>query len=209
MKLIGLAVVALLAAGMICGPVAAAETPSSFGFIDVQGVFDGYEKTQKSNAQLDMLSKQLETRLKTISEFKLLDEAEGKELMDLKVMENPADKDKDRMKALEDKERALDAELKDLQSKKEPTDQDKARLKELQDISAASDNTLLKLNEDYTKQLRAKNEELAKEIRDDMLKAIETVAGENKINVVLDKIAVLYGGMDLTEAVTKELNKKR
>ena len=51
-------------------------------------------------------------------------------------------------------------------------------------------------------------ESLSSKIEGDILQAIKLVAGEKGFDVIFDKRAVLFGGTDITNAVTGELKKK-
>ena len=51
-------------------------------------------------------------------------------------------------------------------------------------------------------------ESLSQRIEDDILQAIKTISAEKGLNVVFDKRAVLYGGVDITQPVIDHLKKK-
>jgi outer membrane protein len=208
MRRSGIVVAVLSIAVGLSAPAVAADAPFTAGFVDVQEVFSKYEKTAKSNSELEAFGNQLDAQLKALAQHKLLDDAEVKELQQLVVKADPTDKDRERLAALDEKQKGLDKELIDLQAKKEPTAQESARLKELQDKSTAADAALTKLSEEFEKQFGEKKNKLSEEIRNDILKAIEAVAKDKKLSLVLDKIAVLYGGTDITEPVISRLNKK-
>ncbi len=190
------------------GP-AFAQQQATIAYVDVQKVFQDYEKTAASNKTLEDLGKKLDSQLQALAQHKLLSEAERNQLLDLVGKDNPTDKDKEAIKALADRQKALEQELQTLQQKNPPTDQEKARLKELMDTSTKTDEQLAKLSDEFEKQFNAKKDELSKIIRDDILAAIEAVAKDKKITVVVDKIAVLYGGTDITQPVLDRLNKKK
>jgi outer membrane protein len=209
-RFLGIALAAVLVGGLLAAPAVAADAPPlSLGYVDVQEVFGKYEKTKTCNADLEAYAKQLEQTMQAIAPYKLLDDNEFKELMDLVAKPNPTDKDKERLAALEGREKALDKELKDLQANKEPTELEKARLKELQDKSAKADDEIAKLSDQYDNQFNAKKDELSKQIRDDILKAIDAIAKQKALNLVMDKVAVLYGGVDITQPVIENLNGKK
>lgn len=210
-RLIGIAIVVLVLGSVAAvAPAVAADAPAQvIGMVDVPTVFNDYEKTKKSQADLKALEGQLTQQLQTLSENKLLEDGERKELGDLVVKENSTDKDKERVKALQEREKTLDGELKDLQSKKEPTEAEKTRLKELQDKSAKADESIAKLGDSFKDQLAQKSDAMSQQLRDDILKAISAVAAEKKMTVVVDKVAVLFGGADITQAVLEQLNGKK
>ena len=201
----GVVIAALIVALAAVGAVQAADT---FGFVNVQDVFQGYEKTAKSNAELDALSKQLVAKLQVMDENLLLSDSELQELMTLRIKGQLTDPENARMKALQDREIVLDKELADLSSKKEPTAQEQARLKELQDRQVKSRESSDKLKDESEKTFGDRSKALSQEIRDDIVKAIEAVAKDKKLSMVVDKEAVLYGGTDVTKDVLDKLGKK-
>lgn len=209
MRSLGIALVAIVIAMAVIVPVYAADAPAAIGTVDVPAVFQGYQKTELSNSTLESLRAQLVKELQTLSETRLLDENQSKELIELVRKPNPTDSDKQRIAALQDAEKALDKELKDLQAKKEPTEQEKARQNELQARIAKSDDNIASIKDQSEQQFEAKKEELSGQIRDDIIKAIEDVAKSKGMALVVDKMAVLYGGDDITEAVLEKLNGKK
>lgn len=208
-RLLVVAVVAVMLAAVLIAPAHAADAPGSIGMVDVAAVFQGYERTTKSNGELEAFRSQLVKQLETLSEYRLLDDNESKELADLVRKPNPTEADKQKISALQEREKALDKELKELQAKKEPTEQEKARLKELQDRTAKADDNIAKLKDESEQQFDVKKNDLSEQIRADILKAIETVAKDKKLTVVVDKMAVLFGGTDVTDSVMEKLNGKK
>lgn len=196
-------------AALSFSPVKAADAQASFGYVDVSIVFEQYSKTTKTKADLESFAGQLELQLQTIDSHRLLDENDLNELVSLVVKPNPTEKEKERIKALQDKEKSLDAELKGFQNKSEPTDQEKARQKELMGRSAKSEETLKKMSQSADSEFNSKKESLLTEIRNDFMKAVEEVAKQKKVGFVVDKVAVFYGGIDLTQPVLEKLNGKK
>lgn len=210
MRSIGVVIAVLFVAAIAASaPVMAADDSAAVGYVNVTAVFEQYTKTIKSKSDLEAFAQSLDLQLQTMDSHRLLDENEVNELVALIVKPNPSEKDKERIKALQDKEKALDVELKGLQSKSEPTEQEKARQKELMDRAAKSEENLKKANQSAETEFIAKRDSITAEIRNDILKAIGDVAKQKKIGVVVDQIAVLYGGVDLTQSVLDKLNGKK
>ncbi|MDR2430990.1 MAG: OmpH family outer membrane protein [Candidatus Margulisbacteria bacterium] len=89
---------------------------------------------------------------------------------------------------------------------------------ELEDarIDGKTEKDLDKIREKMQKELDPKeaeikmlNEEQMVKIRKDIVTAVESVAKEVGIDVVVDKQVVIAGGLDLTEQVVKRLNSKK
>lgn len=58
-------------------------------------------------------------------------------------------------------------------------------------------------------EIRMLNEQQMANIRKDIVSAVEVVAKEVGIDVVVDKQVIIAGGLDLTESVVDRLNKKK
>lgn len=200
--------VVVVAAFLVVAAVGAVCAADNVGYVNVQDVFQGYEKTTKSNSELDDLSKALVAKLQVMEENLLLPNAELTELIDLSAKTTRTDQENSRVKAIQDHEVALDKELGDLTSKKEPTAQEQARLKELQGSQSKSKEAADALRADSEKKFQDRSQELSKGIRDDIIKAIEEVAKDKKMTMVVDKEAVLFGGVDITKEVLAKLGKK-
>ncbi|GIW23199.1 MAG: hypothetical protein KatS3mg068_2206 [Candidatus Sericytochromatia bacterium] len=113
-------------------------------------------------------------------------------------------------------------EIQDLQEayKKKTLDNTK-KLEEAKN-KKLSEQELSKLQEQFSKELenerknadelyekkRIDFEKLTEQFKTDMQKAIEDVAKEKQLQVIVEKQAVLFGGTDITEDVIKKLNKK-
>lgn len=59
---------------------------------------------------------------------------------------------------------------------------------------------------EYKQKMEAKQQELQKGLQDKIAEAAKSVGDAKGLTVVLDKRAVLYGGVDVTEQVTKKLS---
>lgn len=203
--------VALVLLALVAPSFAADPSPSasSIGAVDVPAVFDGYSKTQKSNDELQAYSNKLMAKLQTVKDNSYLTDAEAEEFITLLDKSAPTPQDTARIKALEDLSASREKELTTLQVKSNLSDTEKARQKELQAMASASDERLAKENDESKKEFDAKKEEMSEAIRQDIVKAIETVAKQKNLTLVVDKVAVLYGGTDITQAVLDTLNKKK
>lgn len=195
----------MIATALFIAPAMAAD--QSIGFVDFQKAFSDYKKTKASDESLSAYAKGLETQLTAVAQHKLLDNGERTQLLALVAKPAKTDKDNEQIKSFDDREKALEQELQGLQGKNPPSEQEKARQKELMDRASKADDDLAKMSEDFNKQLKAKQDDLVNIIRDDIVKAVDAVAKEKKLTVVLDKGSVLFGGLDVTQAVVDKLNK--
>lgn len=126
----------------------------SIGFIDIQKVFTGYEKTQSAQ-------------------------------------------DKFR-----DKEQALQKEIEEKQKEIEKAKEDKKSEADIRELIDRLDNEL----EPKRRELLEIREALTNEIQNDIIKATEAAAKDLGIDVVVDKQAVIVGGIDMTSLVIEKLS---
>lgn len=63
-----------------------------------------------------------------------------------------------------------------------------------------------KLSAQFRDKMQAKQEEIQKGLQDKVAEASKSVAEAKGLTVILDKRAVLYGGVDVTEQVSKKLS---
>ncbi len=110
--------------------------------------------------------------------------------------------------ALQDK---LDKEQEKLKKKKDSIEQKVAKLKEEDKKKAADElnKDLVKLQDvfqQYSAELREKQADAYKKLEDKILSAIEDVAAEQAIDIVVEKGVVFVGGDDITNMVLDKLN---
>lgn len=137
---------------------------------------------------------------------RLLGEDEIKELVRLRSKSPLTDADRTRIDELERISKQRDEELNALSNKAELTEQERARLKELRDLANRNDANGRTLAEDYSQQIEQRKAQLSDKITADLKDAIARVAQAKGLATVVDKIAVLYGGVDITDDVIKALN---
>ena len=58
-------------------------------------------------------------------------------------------------------------------------------------------------------ELMKTNDEMTKKLQQDIVRAVDSVAKDLGIDVVLDKQVVITGGVDITDMVLSKLNKKK
>jgi Skp family chaperone for outer membrane proteins len=103
--------------------------------------------------------------------------------------------------------------------KKEQILQDEISMKQKQIENAknkgASDSELKNMIAKFEKELESKREDIiasqqkiTQEIHNDIVKATESAAKEQSVEIVLDKQVFITGGVDLTDKVIEKLHKK-
>jgi len=186
----------------------AAAAQPTIGMVDVQKAFSEYSSTKASNDEITNLVKTFKAELDTRSSHLLLTDAELTELVKLNAKPQKVDADNKRIDELEKASKQRDEEVNTLSQKTDPTEQERARLRELRDLSNKNDASNRTLADDYNQQVEKRKGELSDKITADIKAAIAKVAQAKGLATVVDKIAVLYGGLDLTDEVIKALNGK-
>lgn len=190
--------------------IMAADNALKVGVVDFARVTRDAPRVKQYREEFDQLAATLEKQLEIRSQNLMLDEAEVKELIELKLKpaEALSEKEKARINELQNKERSLDEEFKQLQATSQPTEQQKARLQELQEIQRKSKTTGEALEKDYNSRLQAKAVELEEKMTLDIQDAVKKVAEAKGLSLVLSKAAVLFGGLDITDEVINKLDRK-
>jgi len=176
------------------------------GIVDIKKAFDEYKETKTSNTEVDNMVKGFRTELDVRAENKLLTEAELNELIALKKKDTLTEPEKTRIEALTKLQKQRDEEVAQISNTPNATDQQKARLKELRELGAKNEMAGRASADDASGQVDKRKDELSKKITDDLKAAITKVAQAKGLTLVVDKIAVLYGGVDITDEVIKILN---
>lgn len=200
-------VVVVLGGWVLAAPVWAADADLKIGIVDTEKLMNS-PRFKQYDEEVTAFGQSLETKLTIRNQKLMLNEAEIKELIDLRTKPKTTPQDDARVKELEDIERQRDAELKTLQETKEPTEQQKARLKELQDMRQKSKDTGDALHKDYQGQLRSRVQSLDEQFAAEVQDAIKEVAQAKGLALVLNKMQVLFGGIDISDDVTAKLDRK-
>lgn len=196
-------------AGLIVSSAKAADQPMKIGIVDIEKVYANAPRVKQYNEQLAAFRQELSQKLDIRNQNRMLNETEIEELINLKTKDKRTAAEDARIKELEALEKSRSAELTTLQSTKEPNDQQKARLKELQDMQQKSNDTGNALLKDYDGQLQSKVQELMGKAEVDVRDVISKIAADKGLSMVLAKDpAVLYGGIDISDDVIKNLDRK-
>jgi len=202
--LIGALIVAFLSA--IGVRAAQDKTGFSLAYVDVQKAFKAYKKTEAMEADLKKFADALQQQFDRKAAAPFLNETERKELDGLQAKAQPSDTEKKRIEELVNLSKQRDTELASLQNAKDLSDQQKNRLRELQEISNKADAEMQNLQRDLMQQLEAKKVEMSAKLSDEIRAAIGKVAQEKGFTAVVDKQAIFYGGVDITDDVIRTLN---
>ena len=207
-----IACLAALAAVLVLSCPAGAQAPAGAGaqatiaMVDIQKAAADYKGMKAANDEINKLVNDLKTDIEARATHKRMTGCELTEIGTLKKKTPRTDPENKRMDELEKIGKTRDEELNTLSQKAEPTDAERARLRELKDLSNKNTAALATLNDDYGQQVDKRRSELQDKVNADLLAAVAKVATQKGLATVIDKIAVLYGGLDITDDVVKALN---
>jgi Skp family chaperone for outer membrane proteins len=208
-----LSVVALSAAILATRPATtapargASDTTISVGYVDVQKVLQDSPAAVNARQKAEALKTQLQERLALQGNLLYLSEAEQEELKKLQEKTQTSDKEKARIAELQKKSEGAEQELRALQQKSGATDAEKSRMSELTNLRRRNMDRLQGEQQKAQEELDKRAGELMEDLQSRILKAVEDVATQEKLAMVVDKQARLYGGRDITESVVSRLKK--
>lgn len=191
-----------------CAAGFAAEKPVKIGVLDVPRLYKDAPRIKQFAEQLDAFKKELSLKLEIRGKNMFLAEDEINELVETKIKTNPTDADKARIKALEDKNLAVDSELKSLTQTNPLNEEQKARQKAIQDAYAKASKNGEAMQADYNDLLNSKGKDLDDKLSKEIDAAVKKHAEENSFTFIVDKQAVLFGGIDITDTIISKMVRK-
>jgi len=204
-----MAMIALLATAFAsaAGASFAADTEEvTWGVVDMDQVASRYGKMQELNQEFQDFQREQEQRLAQEHTTRLLDDVERQEFKDTAAMGAPTEERAQRLAELETLSNEREKKLIELRKKDDLTEEEQAELERFGALYERRMAELASLQTELQTSRLAKYEELSKLIEENVNQAIESVAEEQKLSVVLRKDAVLHGGADLTDDVVMKLN---
>jgi Skp family chaperone for outer membrane proteins len=183
---------------------------SVFATVDFQKISNEYKAKQAVETDLANMQARFQGRLTRRAEMPCLSEEEHVQLDALREKESTTQtaEDKKKIADFETKGGKLSEELQSLRQKKDLTDAEKKRLQELEAALVRTQQRYAALKDELEGKIReygvSKSEALMKEIR----AAIAKVAEQRGIAIVFNSEVALYAGVDITQPVLGELNKK-
>lgn len=181
-----------------------------FATVDFQKISNEYKAKQAVETDLANMQARFQGRLTRRAEMPCLSEEDHVQLDALREKDSTAQTADDKKKIADFETRGgkLSEELQSLRQKKELTDAEKKRLQELEAALVRTQQRYAALKEELEGKIReygvSKSEALMKEIR----AAIAKVAEQRGVAIVFNSEVALYAGVDITQSVLGELNKK-
>lgn len=179
-----------------------------WGVIDMERVATEYQEMQRLNQEFQGFQRNQELQLQEKHTTRLLTDAEREEFVDLSSMGAPTEARTQRLKELRGLSDEREQRLLELSKNDECTEEEAAERKELDARYEARMAELAALQAEMKASRVTKYEELSKLVADSVDNAIKAAAEEQKLALVLRKDSVMYGGVDITEAVLGKLNAK-
>ena len=180
----------------------------ALGFVDLSRIGREFEGTKSGQSELDTFQQSLRRQLDDREAVRFLDENERGEVDKLRAVAAPSEEQKKRLNDFYATSKSREAQLRALQQNPNKNDNEKAEADRLTRLSTRTDEDLDALGEKLEMQLQAKGDEISKRLTDTVSTSIEVVAKEKGYSAVVDKKAMLFGGVDVTDEVLKQLNKK-
>lgn len=203
-----LALGAALVGSAASGPAWAAADGPKWGVIDMERVATEYQEMQRLNQEFQGFQRSQELLLQEKHTTRLLTDAEREEFVDLSSMGAPTEARTQRLKDLRGLSDEREQRLLELNKNEECTEEEAAEREELNTLYEARMAELAALQAEMKASRVTKYEELSKLVADSVDEAIKAAAEEQTLALVLRKDSVMYGGVDITEAVLEKLNAK-
>jgi len=191
----------------VTASAATAQSAPVFGSVDIQKVLANTSKQTAIDAQLNVLKTKLTNEIKEQAANSMLSATDQQELGTLLGKSNPTDQDKSRISILEGQAQKDATDLATLQQVKNPTSDQTTELNRLTKEGQDATGILQGVNDDYSAQLRAESDKLTAQLAATVRAAIADVAQQKGLSVVFDAQVALYTANDITDDVTKRLNK--
>lgn len=181
---------------------------STLGYVDLSQVTDQVKQTKEWQVMVDKFETrktQYRNELMELSKVRFLSAAETEELKNLRAKPMPSDKETARTRELGTKSDQLEGEFKSLSGVEKPTPDQTKRLQDLSKIRESGIDNIKNAGEERTKQLQDMEVQMLDDLQKQILGVVKQVAEGKDITLVIDRQAILYGGVDLTPDVIKKL----
>jgi Skp family chaperone for outer membrane proteins len=177
-----------------------------WGVLDMVRVRAEYRQMRELNQEFQQFQWEQDRQLQERHKTRMLTDTERQEYGDLSAMAAPTATRSERLKELEELSNERERRLFELRQKEERTPEETAELDELNPRYERRMRELAALQAEFQAASNAKLEELSARLQRNLEEAVKEAAEESKLVLVLVKDSVLYGGLDITDAVLKDLN---
>ena len=195
-----------LAGVTLLAPARAAAPAAQWGVVDTDRVAAEYDQMTALNAQFQQFQREQEAELERQHKTRMLSDDERREYLDLIQMGAPTPERDARILELGGLSDDRENTLLDLRENESRTPEEEADYTRLNQLYQTRVKELADLQLGAQQAVRAKLEEFNKIVTDNVQQAVEAVAEEKQLSIVIRKDAVLHGGVDITDDVLAELN---
>jgi Skp family chaperone for outer membrane proteins len=190
----------------LLAPARAAAPAGEWGVVDTERVAADYEGMVELNVQFQQFQREQETELERQHKTRMLSDDERREYLDLIEMGAPTPERDARILELGGLSDDREQKLLDLRENESRTPEEEADYTGLNQLYQTRVKELADLQLRAQQAVRAKLEEFNKIVTDNVQQAVEAVAEEKQLSIVIRKDAVLHGGVDITDDVLARLN---
>lgn len=180
--------------------------------VDYKKIQDEYKLKATMESDIKSLQQQLTGALSRREAMPLLTEPEQTELDKLweKEVSARSDADKKRMDELKNKGDQLGAEIQALRQKdqKDINEADKKKLKDAEDTMVKAQQVYANKKEESSAKLQQFINENSDKLLKNVRQAIAKIAEQKSVSIVFNSEVAPYAGVDITQPVVTELNKK-
>ena len=183
---------------------------SGFASVDIKKLSEGYKAKNAVEAELKAMQAKFDSQLSRRDNMPFLSEEDHKALDALEEKPVKSDADLKKIKEIQDKAKTKSDEIQSLRQKadKDLTAENKAALADADKVFREAQARFSTLKDNLAGQLQSfgasQSDDLMKKIR----LAIAKVAEQKGLAIVFNSEIALYAGMDITDPVVNELNKK-
>ena len=207
MKRLAFAVMAGAVLMAATGAAALAAAPASdIGVVDIEQIYASHPRLPELNQRFADFRQQQEAQLQRMFQTRLLTDEEQREFMDLLEMGAPTEAREARLTELAENSTQREQRLGELRQNESRTAEEEQEYTELEQTQNRRVAELTNLQLTLEQAVTDKHDELWALVTENVGAAIQTVAEEQSLTLVLQKEAVLYGGVDITEAVVAILS---
>lgn len=196
---------------VVLGRPPVAQPTATVGWVDAQAASATWTMHQDRLKQLEDFAGKLQNRLdERMRRYPLLMPEEWDALvtlMDRVEAGSPLTNDQQaQYRRLQELSDERDRRLAELQGTTSPTEEQSQERRELQTMKQQALDLSRDLERRYSEQILQRRRDVVAEIEAEFRKAVQQVAQQEGLTMVLDKSAVVYGGTDVTPKVVEVLN---
>jgi Skp family chaperone for outer membrane proteins len=188
------------------GPLWSAGEATGWGVVDMERVRAEYRQMEQLNQEFQEFQWEQDRQLQERHKTRMLTDAERQEYSDLSTMAAPTETRSERLQELEALSEERERRLFELREKEQRTPEETAELEELNPRYEIRMRELAAVQAEFQASRRAKMDQLSTLLQNNLNAAVKEAAEESRLVLVLVKDSVLYGGVEITDAVLEKLN---